>query len=471
MLSRRRLSPPAVLVFVLVASISPSPAGAQMWLGGETVGPSGVLNGHSATSLALDGAENPCAAYYEGNDGDLKFAQHTGGTWSITTVDTTGDTGQYCALAIDALGEPHIAYYFKLNPNGTSADHLKYAWRSGGTWNIDTVVAGDVAGFTDLVLDSSGNPHITFFDGFSLSLKHAVKNGSWSVETVDSAGDVGQHASLVIDASDDLHVAYQDATNMGIRYAVKSGGSWATQNVAGFTTFPPFAFTAVHISLVLDSSGYAHIVFRDESSGKSQYSRNTSGSWFTDIARSLGQDLRGSFHSLQMAAGDVPTMAFFDNNWQDVRLAPFDGSWWVPKPIRPDGVSTSLVLDSFGHAHVAYHVPTVSEVQYSFESDVLSDTGSGGWDTRVSLAVSPNPVVTATTLILRTPMALRLGMEILDARGRLVRRLESRSHEPGFNYVTWDGRDNAGKAVGAGVYFAVSRPGNLFQPSKIVVVR
>jgi hypothetical protein len=130
-----------------------------------------------------------------------------------------------------------------------------------------------------------------------------------------------------------------------------------------------------------------------------------------------------------------------------------------------------LVIDDDGDAHVSYYVPLDQEVQYTYESHVVSDTGPGSMGTRLSLAISPNPMVTSTTLFLRTPVSMTLGLEILDVRGRLVRRIGPRTHEPGLHDVSWDGRDNAGNPVGAGVYNAVSRPRNLFTPGKIVVVR
>ena len=45
---------------------------------------------------------------------------------------------------------------------------------------------------TSLALDSSGNPHISYYDATNNDLKYASWNGaSWNIQIVDSAGDVG----------------------------------------------------------------------------------------------------------------------------------------------------------------------------------------------------------------------------------------------------------------------------------------
>ena len=44
-------------------------------------------------------------------------------------------------------------------------------------WSIETVDSGDVATYSSLALDSSGNPHISYFDN-AIGLKYAVWTGS-----------------------------------------------------------------------------------------------------------------------------------------------------------------------------------------------------------------------------------------------------------------------------------------------------
>jgi flagellar hook assembly protein FlgD len=46
-----------------------------------------------------------------------------------------------------------------------------------------------------------------------------------------------------------------------------------------------------------------------------------------------------------------------------------------------------------------------------------------------------------------------LSANVYDTRGRRVRSLADRTFSPGLASLVWDGRDDQGHAVGAGVYF------------------
>ena len=69
-------------------------------------------------------------------------------------------------------------------------------------------------------------------------------------------------------------------------------------------------------------------------------------------------------------------------------------------------------------------------------------------------APTPNPAGVATTLRYGLPRAAEVRLEVYDAMGRLVRRVASGSREAGAHTASWDLRDAAGRAVGAGLYFA-----------------
>jgi len=72
----------------------------------------------------------------------------------------------------------------------------------------------------------------------------------------------------------------------------------------------------------------------------------------------------------------------------------------------------------------------------------------------ISLAeLMPNPFSGGTRLDLRIDRPRTLAASVYDTRGRRVRNLGERVFSPGPASLEWDGRDERGQAVGAGVYF------------------
>jgi hypothetical protein len=69
-------------------------------------------------------------------------------------------------------------------------------------------------------------------------------------------------------------------------------------------------------------------------------------------------------------------------------------------------------------------------------------------------AIAPNPFgqVTSIHFTLGAPQIVRV--DVFDVGGRRVRGLGAGSRAAGTHAVTWDGRDDRGAHVGAGVYFA-----------------
>lgn len=88
------------------------------------------------------------------------------------------------------------------------------------------------------------------------------------------------------------------------------------------------------------------------------------------------------------------------------------------------------------------------------------------------LPAQPNPGRLWTVLRLELPAAAAAELRILDVTGRTVRRLAAARLEAGVHAFEWDGRDDGGRALGSGVYFAkASAAGQPEQTRKLVLMQ
>lgn len=89
------------------------------------------------------------------------------------------------------------------------------------------------------------------------------------------------------------------------------------------------------------------------------------------------------------------------------------------------------------------------------------------------LGNSPNPFNPSTTITFTIPTgtADEHRLDIYDPRGRLVRQLGRGVLAAGRHEATWDGRDQAGAAVGAGVYLYRLELGGRRLSGKMVLVK
>jgi hypothetical protein len=89
----------------------------------------------------------------------------------------------------------------------------------------------------------------------------------------------------------------------------------------------------------------------------------------------------------------------------------------------------------------------------------------------LDVAVAPNPFGSATAVAFSMPHPGRARLEIVDVRGRIVRVLVDDEIDAGLQRVDWDGRDEAGRRLASGVYFARLTAADAGAAQKIVLLR
>jgi len=86
----------------------------------------------------------------------------------------------------------------------------------------------------------------------------------------------------------------------------------------------------------------------------------------------------------------------------------------------------------------------------------------------MSMSVRPNPFTEGASMFVTLTETTVLQVMIFDLQGRIVRRLYNRFASSGTTSIFWNGKDDSGRAVGAGVYFVQYRGGDTQRVTRVV---
>ena len=104
-------------------------------------------------------------------------------------------------------------------------------------------------------------------------------------------------------------------------------------------------------------------------------------------------------------------------------------------------------------------------------ADVGDDPNAAPSGVTMLYANRPNPFSPRTSIRFALGVAGQAELSIYDVRGRRVRTLVSASLSAGEHSVVWDGTDDQGHAVGAGVFWSQLRAGGYESQRKMVVLK
>lgn len=132
---------------------------------------------------------------------------------------------------------------------------------------------------------------------------------------------------------------------------------------------------------------------------------------------------------------------------------------------------------TFNNAYDSLAVPVTDSfaIRYTTLSPTPGVEEYGKLDimpSQTSLAViHPNPFMHRTSISYQLATRGRVSLKVYDAAGRLVSPLAEGTMEPGYYSVNWDGRDDNGRKVPAGVYFVRMNVGNYQQVQKTILLK
>jgi BNR repeat-like domain len=187
-------------------------------------------------------------------------------------------------LAVDSSGNPHVAWYedayghneifYKKSPDGgaTWAATKRLTW--GTSWSR----------YPDIVIDSSGNPEVVWQDEMSgnwevYHRKSTDGGNSWTAfqRLTWNAGE-SENPAMALDPSNSPYLVWSDTTpgpsKIFYKKSVDGGASWSTAKRISWTSG-----NSVNPDIAADSSGRLHVVWSDSAPGNNEiyYAKSTDG--------------------------------------------------------------------------------------------------------------------------------------------------------------------------------------------------
>jgi len=328
----------------------------------DTIAEPNVATDFLVPSIAVEKGGTVHVAYYDLTEEALCHARRDAPlSWSVETVDRGEWVGTHCSLAVDALGQPRIAYVDDVDRA------LKYASSAPGAgWAVGAVpgMSGSSLNSVSLALDEAGVPHILCDGDADAAVRYCTyREGGWTIESIDSDAGWGAFASIALDADQRVHASFV-APGADLRYARRSGAAWSVETV------DIGGFAGEENSLAVDAFDRPHVVY-SAAAGGAEYRYATqlaNGSW--QVAVMELPDEAPSFASVSIALTpqDAPSVLLPNNETQAVPLGVFEDGTWSFEAI-PDGEvsfgNCALVFDAQGIPHCLYPGAYEQQVTYA----------------------------------------------------------------------------------------------------------
>lgn len=139
-----------------------------------------------------------------------------------------------------------------------------------------------------------------------------------------------------------------------------------------------------------------------------------------------------------------------------------DGDKWYRLSSNYDFLLTPVYVDASSNV-IALSAPGVEIVEIEPETPDLPN--------KTSFMVYPNPFNPEIQLKLELRQTSQCKLKIYDLKGRLVRNLHSGSLPAGTTVLRWSGRDDGGRKLSSGVYWAKVSVGDLSFTERLVMIK
>jgi hypothetical protein len=111
---------------------------------------------------------------------------------------------------------------------------------------------------------------------------------------------------------------------------------------------------------------------------------------------------------------------------------------------------------------------------FAINCSYVSGIGNGSGDLPLVSRLHPNypnPFNPRTTIKFELNKTGPVDLAVFDVAGRLVKRLVSEPMPAGHHDAVWEGRDSAGRAAAAGVYFFRLKTSDIVDTKRMTLIK
>jgi hypothetical protein len=434
--------------------------------------------------------------YYDYDGIYHSVANGIGAGWSLPELVALG--GRNPSIAVDSDNVLHLVYRID---TVTPLDILHRTF--DGDWSeAETVYHDGVAGVTRPVVavDSENGLHCVWQrQGYGSTPNSevwyacAAPGGGWggTMVNVSSSYGASEYPTLTIDPDDNIYVFWKDsgedisADKKVLLRKHTRGVGWDANYTNVSNTTGNGSYATMDPCAVVGPGGTIHLVWKDSQPGNREifYKACVDGIWDaapTNVSETSTASGRPSISVDDTGLLYVAWEEKTDGVYYDIvrRTRERGGAWSEMVNISDspgvDSRSPSAPL-SLGPALSCLWTEGESapyDIAFYFEET----TGVSGDETACDRLLllernHPNPFSSTTTIRYEIPEAGSVTVKVYDVCGRWVRTIVSGRRPAGTHETIWDGKNDSGEELAAGVYFCTASCGGRTATTRMVIVR
>ncbi len=484
-----------VVLPLLVALLVCGPAAAERVVVGESLA-STATERNNARLVAEDLVGSLHVVYYDYDGIYHSVANGIGAGWSLPELVAIG--GRNPSIAVDSDNVLHLVYRIDtLTP--LDIMHRTY----DGEWSApETVYHDGVAGVTRPVIgvDSENGLHCVWQrQGYGSTpnsevwYSYAAPGAGWGGTTVNVSSSYGasEYPTLTIDPDDNIYVFWKDsgedisADKKVLLRKYSQGVGWDADYTNVSDTTGNASYATMDPCAVVGPDGTVHLVWKDSQPGNREifYKACVSGVW----------DAAPTNLSETSTASGRPSVSVDDTGllyvvWEEK----IDGVHYdIVRRTRGSGGAWSEMVDISDSPGVDSRSPSTPltlgpalcclwteggsapyDIAFYFEETTGVSGDEAACDRPLLLGLNhPNPFSSTTTIRYELPEPGSVTVKVHDASGRRVRTIESGRGPAGMHEILWDGKNDSGADLAAGVYFCTASCGDRTATIRMVIVR